>query len=111
VDFIDVPFAQFFAPALTKVRENRDVIAKDILEVDFGICVVLLTDGDSGTGDVFKAEALGPKFIRVSRLNVDGFRDIAERIVNEGESSLVLFDCGIPLTVKAGIDERKLPSG
>ena len=65
---------------------------------------MLLADGDRGIGDVFKAEAVGPKFIRMSRFNVDGFRDIVERIVNESESSLVFFDSGILLTVKARID-------
>src|SRR5580658_3720784 len=87
------------------------MFAEHILKIDLCHAAGVIANDDRGAANVLEARVFDPQLIGV--VGVDGYRgrQVAELIMDQGESSFVFADRGLPLAVKGGVDKRELPGG
>ena len=95
--------------ALSESRKHGHPVADDVLQIDLRHPAILVADHNRRAADVLETRVLHPKLIGITPVDRDRRRHVAELIVHQRQSRLILPDRRLPLAVEARIDHRKLP--
>src|SRR5579859_1727360 len=108
-DLIDIAWLAKFAATLAEPGEYGHMAANHVLEINFRHPARIVSDQDSRARDVLKAGVFDPKLIGVVGIDGNGGGHVAEFIMDQGESGLVLANGCFPLPVERGVDQCELP--
>src|ERR1700738_4539116 len=85
-------------------------MADNVLHVNLGPRVVLVTDDHGGPGKVLHAAVFHPKLLGVARVDGNCRGNVLELRANQSQACFVLTDRSLALTLEGAINHGELPS-
>src|SRR5882762_7629404 len=96
--------------ALSIRRKHGHFMADNVLHVNLGPRVVLITDDHGGPGNVLHAAVFHPKLLGVVRVDGNRRGNVLELRANQSQPGFVFTDRSLALTFEVGINHGELPS-
>src|SRR5258708_2715489 len=102
IDTIDLRGRRHILSTLAEVCEDRNMVADNAFGVDLGERVIFVADRNRRATDIFKRRILDPELLTITSVDRHGSWNLAKVIADKCQTSLMLFDGCLTLTLKGG---------
>src|SRR5882757_2186097 len=86
------------------------MVTDNALSVDLGERVRFVADRNRRATYIFKGRILDPQLLTIARVDRHSGWNLPKVISDKRQTSLMLFDGSLALSLKGGVEQRKLPT-